>query len=121
MLPSPFALIAFLLGTSRLTSCCAWLEFDSFDTTTPWINRLVEFTKQVLAQDRVRLIGVCFGHQIIGRALGAKVGRSANGWEASVQELTLTNQGKEVFGVEKLVRQECLSTWLLCLKRTVAD
>ncbi|EFE40345.1 hypothetical protein TRV_04924 [Trichophyton verrucosum HKI 0517] len=77
-------------------------KFDSFDTTTPWINRLVEFTKQVLAQDRVRLIGVCFGHQIIGRALGARVGRSANGWEASVHELTLTDQGREVFGVEKL-------------------
>lgn len=58
----------------------------------------------MVAQDRVRVIGVCFGHQILGRALGAKVGRSDVGWEAAVHPLTLTEKGKEVFGVEKLVR-----------------
>jgi hypothetical protein len=63
----------------------------------------VEFTKKVLAQDRVRLIGVCFGHQIIGRALEQKVGRSDRGWEVSVTPMELTAKGKELFGVEELV------------------
>jgi GMP synthase-like glutamine amidotransferase len=58
----------------------------------------------VLAQDRVRLIGVCFGHQIVGRALGAKVGRSDGGWEVAVNDIELTEKGKELFGVDKLVR-----------------
>lgn len=75
---------------------------NSFDDE-PWINRLVAFTKDVLAQDRVRIIGVCFGHQIIGRALGVTVGRSTRGWEVSVCEMDLTALGQKVFGKEKLV------------------
>jgi len=76
---------------------------NSFDDI-PWINRLVEFTQQVLAQDRVRILGICFGHQIVGRALGAKVGRSDQGWEIAVCEMDLTEKGKELFGREKIVR-----------------
>lgn len=69
--------------------------------------RLVEFTKEVLAQKRVRLIGVCFGHQIVGRALGAPVARSEKGFELSVIELDLTARGKELFdGKEILVRPQ---------------
>ena len=66
--------------------------------------KLVEFTRKVLAQDRVRLVGVCFGHQIVGRALGAKVGRSDRGWEVSVCGVDLSARGREVFGKEDLVR-----------------
>jgi GMP synthase-like glutamine amidotransferase len=65
--------------------------------------KLVEFVKKVLAQDRVRLIGICFGHQIVGRALDQKVGRSDRGWEVSVTPMQLTSRGKELFGVEELV------------------
>ncbi|CAI7641026.1 unnamed protein product [Penicillium pancosmium] len=68
----------------------------------PWINRLVEFTQHVLAQDRVRIVGVCFGHQILGRALGVKVGQSDQGWEIAVCDMDLTEKGKEVFGLEKI-------------------
>lgn len=70
----------------------------------PWINTLVQFTQRVYAQDRVRLIGICFGHQIIARALGAPVGRSDIGWEIAVCDIDLTEKGKELFGKEKLVR-----------------
>jgi GMP synthase-like glutamine amidotransferase len=75
---------------------------DSF-ADTPWINKLVDFTKRVLAQDRVRTIGVCFGHQIVGRAMEVKVGRNDGGWEVAVTDVQLTEKGKEIFGVEKLV------------------
>jgi GMP synthase-like glutamine amidotransferase len=78
-------------------------EHNSFEDH-PWILRLVEFTKMVLAQDRVRILGICFGHQIIGRALDSKVGRSDKGWEISVCDMDLTDKGKELFGREKLVR-----------------
>lgn len=79
------------------------LEHNSFEDA-PWITRLVEFTQKVLAQDRVRVLGICFGHQIVGRALGAKVGRSEDGWEIAVCDMDLTDKGKEIFGLEKLVR-----------------
>ena len=73
-------------------------EFNAFDDD-PWIVRLVDFVKEILAQDRVKIIGVCYGHQIVGRALGATVGRSESGaWETSVCQVALTDQGKELFG-----------------------
>jgi GMP synthase-like glutamine amidotransferase len=64
--------------------------------------KLVEFTQKALAQSRVRIIGVCFGHQIVARAMGVEVGRNADGWEAAVNDVQLTDKGKDVFGVEKL-------------------
>ncbi|KAI9732379.1 MAG: hypothetical protein M1834_001587 [Cirrosporium novae-zelandiae] len=76
-------------------------KHNSFDDE-PWILKLVEFIKEILAQDRVRIVGVCFGHQILGRALGAKVARSEVGWETSVCGVDLTEKGKEVFGLDKL-------------------
>lgn len=72
-------------------------KHNSFDDV-PWINRLVEFVKEVLENERVKLVGVCFGHQVIGRAIGANVGRSDDGWELSVTPFRLTETGKEVFG-----------------------
>ena len=69
----------------------------------PWILKLVEFTERVLKQRRVRTIGVCFGHQIVGRALGTKVDRSDKGWEVSVTAIDLTKRGQEIFGKTALV------------------
>jgi GMP synthase-like glutamine amidotransferase len=76
--------------------------YNPFDDT-PWIVHLVEFTQKVLQQDRVRILAVCFGHQIIGRALGLPVGRSDVGWEVSVVPVSLTSFGKEVFQQDRLV------------------
>ncbi|KAK7981557.1 hypothetical protein PG988_003795 [Apiospora saccharicola] len=77
-----------------------------------WILRLVAYTKRLLEQPSreggeggrapVRVIGVCFGHQIIGRAMGAPVGRSDRGWELSVIDMALTDEGKRIFGGETL-------------------
>lgn len=77
-------------------------RYNSFDNE-PWILKLVAFTEEVLKQTRVRIIGVCFGHQIIGRALGAKVDRSDKGWETSVTAIDLTKKGQEIFGKTALV------------------
>jgi GMP synthase-like glutamine amidotransferase len=52
---------------------------------------------------RVRVIGVCFGHQIVARALGARVAPSPGGWELSVTEVQLSKEGRRVFGGESLV------------------
>ncbi|KAI0873568.1 putative class I glutamine amidotransferase [Hypoxylon argillaceum] len=76
-------------------------KYNAFDSDE-WIIRLVQFTKRCLEGGRVRVIGVCFGHQIIGRALGAELGRNTRGWEVSVVEHELTDDGKRVFGIEKM-------------------
>ncbi|KAM5345204.1 hypothetical protein ACJ41O_011066 [Fusarium nematophilum] len=69
----------------------------------PWIIRLVEFAKKAIESNRVRVVGVCFGHQIVGRAAGAKLGRSDKGWEVAVTEVDLTAKGKEIFGLDKML------------------
>lgn len=52
----------------------------------------------------MRIIGVCFGHQIVGRAMGVKVARSEDGgWETSVTAVDLTKRGQEIFGKTALV------------------
>ena len=70
----------------------------------PWILELVGFTRKCLDTARIRVVGVCFGHQIVARALGMKVGVNPKGWEVSVTETELSPAGKEFFGLDKLVR-----------------
>ncbi|KAK4184839.1 putative glutamine amidotransferase [Podospora australis] len=72
-------------------------KHNSFEDD-PWILSLVEFTRKALTHPRVRVIGICFGHQIVARAMGCLVARSNAGWEVSVTETTLTEKGKEIFG-----------------------
>lgn len=79
-----------------------YTEHNSYEDI-PWINRLVDFTRKVIEHDRVRLLGICFGHQIVGRALNVKVGPSSKGWELAVCDVDLTDQGKQLFGKDKLV------------------
>ena len=80
---------------ARLTICEGYNAFDD----EPWVVRLVTFVKKVLAQSRVKVIGVCYGHQIVGRALGAKVARSESGaWEVSVCQVSQTATGKRLIG-----------------------
>ena len=92
-----------LCGKRPLLTSKAISEHDSF-ADTPWINKLVNFTEKILSKTKVRVIGVCFGHQIVGRALKARVGRNPDGWEAAVNDVQLSEKGKELFGIEKLVR-----------------
>lgn len=79
----------------------------------PWILRLVEFVKKTVTEGdgetkrTVKVVGVCFGHQIVGRALGKTVERNEKGWEVSVTKVGLTEVGKGLFkGKEELKIQQ---------------
>lgn len=68
----------------------------------------MEFTKSAIhycgeENRRIKVVGVCFGHQIVGRAMGNKVQKSERGWEVSVLEVPLTDEGKRIFGMEQMV------------------
>jgi len=76
-------------------------RFCAFENT-PWVLRLVRFVKAALESNRIRLIGICFGHQIIARCLGAELGTNAKGWEISVSDVALTPRGSEIFGASTL-------------------
>lgn len=44
-----------------------------------WIQRLIQFIKKLDKHEK-KLIGICFGHQLIAVARGGKVERSDKGW-----------------------------------------
>ncbi|EKM77659.1 hypothetical protein AGABI1DRAFT_86579 [Agaricus bisporus var. burnettii JB137-S8] len=71
-----------------------------------WITRLIEFV-QHLTRDypKVKLFGVCFGHQIIARAIGGICARN-NAWEVGPTTVKLTDIGRAVFDVDELDIQE---------------
>jgi len=55
----------------------------------PWIDTLRKFIVDISHHD-TKLIGICFGHQIIADALGGKVEKSKSGWGVGVTSSLVT-------------------------------
>lgn len=51
---------------------------DSF-ANDDWIVTLRQHVNQLI-RDQMPLLGICFGHQLIAKCLGAQVGRAPQGW-----------------------------------------
>lgn len=50
----------------------------------PWMEPLKDFLRRAL-DARVPVVGICFGHQILAEALGARVVKSDRGWAVGPQ------------------------------------
>jgi len=59
-----------------------------------WINNLVDFVR-LLIENNKPVLGICFGHQIIAKAIGAKVVKNHLGWELGSYSLQLTKEGEK--------------------------
>lgn len=46
-------------------------EYSAYDDL-PWIHKLGGFIREIDAIPNIKVIGICFGHQIIAQALGGK-------------------------------------------------
>ncbi|KAJ7768326.1 class I glutamine amidotransferase-like protein [Mycena metata] len=67
-----------------------------------WINKLVDYTVHVATtKPKIKIVGICFGHQIVARALGGRCVKNDR-WEVAPTPVSLTALGKEIFAVDKL-------------------
>jgi GMP synthase-like glutamine amidotransferase len=64
----------------------------------PWIGPLRQFIR-TLTSERIPLVGICFGHQIMAEALGGKVAAAEEGWLFGVQEYLITETGRRIKSV----------------------
>ena len=53
-----------------------------------WIVQLADYVKDLAAQQK-KLIGICFGHQLIAQALGGQVEKSTKGWGVGIMSSKL--------------------------------
>ena len=57
----------------------------------PWIHRLIEFVQALHAREK-KLVGICFGHQMVAHALGGEVIRSPRGWGVGLHRHRMASQ-----------------------------
>ncbi len=71
---------------------CTGSRFSVYDEED-WIQELKKFYVAVSESDRF-LVGVCFGHQMIGEALGGIVSKSNYGWCVGIHSFTTVKHEK---------------------------
>jgi GMP synthase-like glutamine amidotransferase len=77
---------------ARTDECDVWVITGSSKSVyeqEPWIEELSEWVRR-LHKDRRKLIGICFGHQMIAHALGGRTEKSKKGWGVGVQAYAVT-------------------------------
>jgi GMP synthase-like glutamine amidotransferase len=52
----------------------------------PWIPRLEEFVRGAA---QAKMVGICFGHQLMAEALGGRVEKSAKGWGTGLHRYSI--------------------------------
>ncbi len=53
----------------------------------------------------IKIIGICFGQQVVARALGGECVPNERGWEIGVYDVDLTELGRRLFQKESLVNE----------------
>lgn len=80
-LPDPDACDGFLITGSR----------DSVYDDLPWIPPLVAFLGE-LRERRIKVAGICFGHQLIAHFFGGRVGPAQGGWAVGVHRVDIVRE-----------------------------
>lgn len=79
---------------ATLNECDAYITTGSKASVyddEPWIHNFADLTREIQAANKPYL-GVCFGHQMMGHALGGRVAKSPNGWGIGVHTFAVQQQ-----------------------------
>jgi GMP synthase-like glutamine amidotransferase len=79
---------------SDARECDVWITTGSRHSVNddePWIRHLEQFIREV-AKEEVPFVGVCFGHQLIAKALGGTVVKSERGWGVGAKEVEVKGE-----------------------------
>ncbi|KAL8136541.1 hypothetical protein V2J09_002542 [Rumex salicifolius] len=68
-----------------ITGSCSDAHGNDF-----WICELLNLLRKLDSMKK-KVLGICFGHQILGRALGGKTGRSQTGWDIGVRQVHISS------------------------------
>lgn len=58
---------------------------QSANDPDPWIAELIRFIRECYV-GKVKMVGICFGHQIIAKAMGGKVELNPKGWGLGIKK-----------------------------------
>lgn len=75
-------------------SCDGWLITGSRSGVyegLEWMAPLEEFLRQTMAAG-IPIVGICFGHQILAKAMGARVEKSDRGWGVGPHRYDMTEK-----------------------------
>ena len=73
-------------------------KFSVYDDV-PWIHKLKAFVKK-LHENKKKLVGICFGHQMVAEALEGNVSKAGSGWSVGVQSNSL-NEASQHYGFQQ--------------------
>ncbi|KZT25577.1 class I glutamine amidotransferase-like protein [Neolentinus lepideus HHB14362 ss-1] len=72
-----------------------------------WINKLTAYVAAIIiSKPTVKVIGSCFGHQVVSIAMGEECVPNGGRWEVGLTELQLTELGKKLFGQDSVNIQQ---------------
>lgn len=95
---APFAYSVYDPRSGRLPAqpneCDAYLITGSLNGAydeEPWITALIEFIRQSHDAGK-KMVGICFGHQILAHALGGRSEKSEKGWGLGLKSFDILNE-----------------------------
>ncbi|CAK9137863.1 unnamed protein product [Ilex paraguariensis] len=62
-------------------------SFDAYGNDY-WVLKLCFLLKSVVAMKK-KVLGICFGHQVLCRALGGRVGKAYSGWDLGLRKVRI--------------------------------
>ncbi len=68
-------------------------EYSVVDDDYPWLESLEKAVREAIKQKKP-MLGICFGHQLIAKALNGKVWQNPHGWEVGGCTVQLTEAGR---------------------------